>query len=102
MWPWDRDTQGIQCRKGFIQLAECWRVAGNTWLCQSRLIVPAASTSTQGEAMVTVAVEGAMAVVADMFAGTRLCLALIYVWERRGKCQSWDCLAWAGQGMERA
>lgn len=62
--------------------------SGNTWLCQSKLIMLAAPSSTQGEAVVTVAVEGAMAVVADMVAGTRLCLALIYVWERRGKVQS--------------
>lgn len=51
--------------------------------------------------MVTVKVEGARAVVADMVTGARLCLALIYVWERRGKGQS--CAkgtesVWHGQG----
>lgn len=63
-----------------------WHSAGGQlWLCRGRLIVPTTSTSTQGEAVVTVAVEGAIAVVAYMLAGTRLRLALIYVWERRGK-----------------
>lgn len=51
--------------------------------------------------MVAVAVEGAVAVVADMVAGARLCLALIYVWKRRGEGQScakgMGCI-WHGQG----
>lgn len=51
--------------------------------------------------MVAVAVEGAVAVVADMVAGARLCLALICVWKRRGEGQScakgMGCI-WHGQG----
>lgn len=77
------------------------RVAGNTWQCQSSLSVLAAPTNTQGEAVVTVAMEGARAVVADMVAGARLCLALIYVWERREKgksCAKGTGSVWHGQG----
>lgn len=51
--------------------------------------------------MAAVAVEGAVAVVADIVAGARLCLALIYVWKRRGEGQNRSKgmgLTWHGQG----
>lgn len=87
------DPQENQCRKGFIQLA---LGAAGTVLRASRghlavlggLVVLAAPTRTQGEAMAAVAMEGAVAVVADVVAGARLCLALIYICERRREGQS--------------
>lgn len=84
-----------------VQPTRGWGRAGGTQLCQGGLVAPAAPTHAQGEAVVAVAVEGAVAVVADMVAGARLCLALIYVWKRRGEGQS--CakgleLIWHGQG----
>lgn len=55
--------------------------------------------------MVAVAVEGAVTVVADMVAGAGPCLALIYVWKRRGEgqgCAKGMRLIRYGQGMEGA
>lgn len=71
-----------------VQPAQGWGRAGGTWLCQGRLVVLAAPACPQGEAMAAVAVEGAVAVVADVVAGAGLCLALVYVWKRRGEGQS--------------
>lgn len=93
--------------KGFIRLAPG---ATGTGLGASRghlavpgggLVALAASAHAQGEALAAVAVEGAVAVVADMVAGARLCLALIYVWKRRGEgqsCAKGTGLVWHGQG----
>lgn len=65
--------------------------------------MPAAPTCAQGKVVVAVAVKGAVTVVADMVAGAGPCLALIYVWKRRGEGQG--CargMGLMGHGVEGA
>lgn len=101
-----------QCRKGFIQLALSATSRGlgakrGQPAVPGRLVTLTASTCTQGEALVAVAVEGTVAVVADMVTGARLYLALIYVWKRRGEdqtCAKGTGFIWhrQGRGWKRA